>query len=76
MIKKIDSSKMDSSNLGWLKALFHFSFADYYDPDNIDFGVLRVLNDVPLNTRDAMEIIEDQYLLEDIGLLCLRSSLI
>jgi redox-sensitive bicupin YhaK (pirin superfamily) len=24
---------------------FHFSFAEYYDPENIQFGVLRVLND-------------------------------
>ncbi len=24
---------------------FHFSFANYYNPDNINFGVLRVLND-------------------------------
>ncbi len=24
---------------------FHFSFANYYDPDNMDFGVLRVIND-------------------------------
>ncbi len=24
---------------------FHFSFANYYDPENINFGVLRVLND-------------------------------
>lgn len=24
---------------------FHFSFANYYDPDNMHFGVLRVLND-------------------------------
>lgn len=24
---------------------FHFSFADYYDPKNMNFGVLRVLND-------------------------------
>jgi quercetin 2,3-dioxygenase len=24
---------------------FHFSFADYYNPDNVNFGVLRVLND-------------------------------
>ncbi len=24
---------------------FHFSFADYYDPNNMNFGVLRVLND-------------------------------
>ncbi|WP_420549509.1 pirin family protein [Curvivirga sp.] len=24
---------------------FHFSFADYYDPENMNFGVLRVIND-------------------------------
>ena len=24
---------------------FHFSFANYYDPDNMNFGVLRVIND-------------------------------
>lgn len=24
---------------------FHFSFANYYNPDNMNFGVLRVLND-------------------------------
>ena len=30
---------------GWLKANFSFSFAHYYDPDNINFGALRVLND-------------------------------
>lgn len=45
MIKKIESNKMGSSNLGWLKSKFHFSFAEYYNPKNIQFGVLRVLND-------------------------------
>ena len=30
---------------GWLKAFHSFSFADYYDPENIHFGALRVLND-------------------------------
>lgn len=45
MIKKIDSRKMGSSNLGWLKSIFHFSFADYYNPNNIKFGALRVIND-------------------------------
>ncbi len=24
---------------------FHFSFANYYDPDNMNYGVLRVVND-------------------------------
>jgi redox-sensitive bicupin YhaK (pirin superfamily) len=48
-----------------LDSYFHFSFADYYKESNIQFGVLRVLNDdtvkphagfVPHPHRD-MEII-------------------
>jgi redox-sensitive bicupin YhaK (pirin superfamily) len=31
--------------MGWLDSRFHFSFAEYYNPDNIQFGVLRVIND-------------------------------
>jgi quercetin 2,3-dioxygenase len=30
---------------GWLKAKHTFSFANYYDPERMHFGVLRVLND-------------------------------
>ena len=45
MLKKIESKDMGSSNHGWLKSKFHFSFADYYNPKNINFGVLRVIND-------------------------------
>ncbi len=45
MLKKIDSKNMGSSNQGWLRSIFHFSFAEYYNPENIHFGVLRVIND-------------------------------
>ncbi|WP_017755057.1 pirin family protein [Calidifontibacillus oryziterrae] len=45
MLTKIDSNQMGSSDLGWLKSKFHFSFAEYFNPNNIQFGVLRVIND-------------------------------
>lgn len=45
MLKFINSQKMGRSRLGWLDSHFHFSFAEYYNPDNTHFGVLRVIND-------------------------------
>ncbi|MFR6414516.1 MAG: pirin family protein [Alistipes shahii] len=30
---------------GWLQTFHTFSFADYYNPQRIHFGALRVLND-------------------------------
>ncbi|MBE9586512.1 pirin family protein [Mucilaginibacter sp. JRF] len=33
------------NDIGWLKANFSFSFGPYYDPEKIQFGALRVLND-------------------------------
>ncbi|AZV41732.1 pirin [Peribacillus asahii] len=45
MLRKLDHNNMGKSNLGWLQSLFHFSFAEYYNPENIHFGALRVIND-------------------------------
>ena len=50
---------------GWLLSKHTFSFADYYDPERISFGMLRVLNDDTVEAgrgfgthpHDNMEII-------------------
>ncbi len=34
-----------TANFGWLVAKYSFSFAGYYNPERINFGKLRVLND-------------------------------
>lgn len=33
------------ADYGWLNTWHTFSFADYYNPQRIHFGALRVLND-------------------------------
>ncbi len=54
-----------SANYGWLETYYSFSFADYYDPQRVHFGKLRVLNDDTIapgmgfgtHPHDNMEII-------------------
>ena len=53
MLRKIDGKDLYLANHGWLKSRFHFSFAEYYNPDNIKFGVLRVVNDDMIEPKNG-----------------------
>ena len=44
-IKIQRSEERGSADFGWLKTRYSFSFANYYNPERMGFGVLRVLND-------------------------------
>lgn len=65
MIEVVKAQHRHCSNFGWLKTCWLFSFADYYDPHNIQFGALRVFNDdivepgtgFPTHPHQEMEII-------------------
>ncbi|NQX85684.1 MAG: pirin family protein [Flavobacteriaceae bacterium] len=39
------SEERGHGNFGWLQARYSFSFGNYYNPNAIQFGALRVLND-------------------------------
>lgn len=44
MIQHIPAAQRFHNKLGWLSTYHLFSFADYYDPANMNFGTLRVFN--------------------------------
>lgn len=45
MIERRPFANLGGADHGWLKARHHFSFADYYDPNNMGWGPIRVWND-------------------------------
>ncbi len=45
MIQKIAADNRHYQDLGWLKTYWLFSFGRYFDPENVQFGNLRVFND-------------------------------
>jgi quercetin 2,3-dioxygenase len=65
MIDIIHAKNRYAKKLEWLKTYWLFSFSDYYDPANMQFGKLRVFNDdvvapgggFPAHSHEEMEII-------------------
>ena len=65
MIQTIRSNERYHLETGWLSTNWHFSFDTYHDPDNMNFGPLRVFNDdiiapasgFPLHSHREMEIV-------------------
>jgi hypothetical protein len=45
MIERRPFTTLGGADHGWLKAKHHFSFANYYDPQRMGWGSLRVWND-------------------------------
>lgn len=53
MIKHIPYESLYLSDEGWLKSRFHFSFANYVNPSNIQYGPLRVMNDDRIQAKSG-----------------------
>ena len=45
MIELRPFARLGGGDHGWLKTRHHFSFADYQDPEWMNWGALRVWND-------------------------------
>lgn len=52
-IERRPFASLGGADHGWLKARHHFSFADYYDPDRMQWGAIRVWNDDEIGARSG-----------------------
>ena len=44
MLSVVKSNQRGRTKIDWLDSYHSFSFGDYYDPSNLHFGPLRVMN--------------------------------
>lgn len=64
-VKITRAAERHFNDFGWLQTYWLFSFSDYFDPQNIQFGALRVFNDdvvqpgkgFPTHPHEEMEIV-------------------
>lgn len=56
MIEKIAAYQRHLSHIDWLRSYFLFSFADYYDPENMHWGDLRVFNDDTIAPHSGFDL--------------------
>lgn len=55
MIQRIEAAWRHGARYEWLKTFYLFSFANYFDPTNLQFGVLRVFNDDTINAYSGFD---------------------
>jgi redox-sensitive bicupin YhaK (pirin superfamily) len=56
MMKKIPFESLAHHDYGWLNTRYHFSFANYYDPKNMGYGMIRVINDDIISPGTGFEM--------------------
>ena len=55
MLQKIPAQDIYTTDYGWYRGRFHFSYAEYEDPQNMNFGVLRALNEFVLQPDSGFD---------------------
>jgi redox-sensitive bicupin YhaK (pirin superfamily) len=62
MIKHLDFNDFATSKTELINSIYHFSFGEYRNPNNINFGKLRVLNDEIIKPTGGYKLHEHRNL--------------